>query len=430
MNPFTLLWYTFPYMNEKRFLNLILTSMFLLLTVMAVLLMMSQIQKEMMNFLFENEKLQNQVYQMYLNDELDNMLIPDEIESLGFYNFYGEPLYLQGSAVKVLVEDSTLRPFFNREKNTIVITKDLLNPFVPFLNNEENVQAAHEALFNYADKRSEEDKNLMVRYVYLEMTDSPIAGFILRTRIIMGVVIFLILLIVLYIGSLYRRNMKYHEQIESQERLVMLGTAARTFTHEVKNPLSSIRLQSSIIKRSTAGEHEGALDIINEEVARLASMTERIGDFLRKPEGNPCRTDITMESIRLIEKKQDVLGHLNLDDAPELIIMIDPERLSSIMDNLINNALESGSEFTDVSLSLERQGAEAEIILSDKGEGISGDDMKRIYDPFFTTKSKGSGVGLSIVNSFVQAAGGDLEISTTVGEGTTVSIRFPLVKDL
>lgn len=417
-------------MNEKRFLYLILTLIFLLLSTMSILLNLSQLQQQMMSYLLETEKLLNRTYQMYQAGEINSSKVPENIEGIGFYNFYGEPMYLYGTALKSLPEKIMNTPFFNKERDTIILSRDLLDPFIPTFGNDELIIEAQKAMYAKTDRQPEEVKKQMVRYVYLEISDSPIAGIIIRHKIQIGIFVLLILLIVVYMGSLYRRNMKYHSQIESQERLVLLGTAARTFTHEVKNPLSSIRLQSSIIKRSTEGEHANALGIINEEVNRLTNMTERIGDFLRHPEGNPCRTDIVSEVNRIIEKTYDKLGHISLKRIPGLIIMIDPERLNSIMDNLLNNALESGSKIQDISVFLERQGSEAEIILSDKGRGISREDLKRVYDPFFTTRSKGSGVGLSIVHSFIQAAGGEMKISSSLNEGTTVKIRFPLVKDL
>ncbi|MDA3810087.1 MAG: HAMP domain-containing sensor histidine kinase [Spirochaetaceae bacterium] len=417
-------------MNEKRLLYLILTLIFLLLSTMSILLNQSQLQQQMMSYLLETEKLLNRTYQMYQADEIGSFEVPDNIEGMGFYNFYGEPMYLYGTALKELPEEIINTPIFDKKRDTIALSRDLLNPFIPVFGSKELINDAQKAMYSRSDQQPEEVKRKMVRYVYLEILDSPITGLILQYRIQMGIFILLILLIVIFMGSLYRRNMKYHNQIESQERLVLLGTAARTFTHEVKNPLSSIRLQSSIIKRSTAGEHTKALGIINEEVNRLTAMTERIGDFLRHPEGNPCRTDIASVVNRIIEKTHDKLGHIKLKNTPDLIIKIDPERLNSIMDNLLNNALESGSEIPDISVFLERHGAEAEIIVSDKGRGISEEDLKRVYDPFFTTKSKGSGVGLSIVHSFIHSAGGEMKISSSLNEGTTIKIRFPLVKDL
>lgn len=416
-------------MNEKRFLYLILTLMFLVLSALSTLLIMAEMQRTMVNFLLENEKLMNRVYQMYQEDEMGSFEFIDEISSLGFYNFYNEPLYLYGDATPELSDRNLKKPFFNKERNSIVVVRDLLNPFQPLFSNEELVKAAHENMYNNASSKPEDEKRKMIRFIYLEVRDSPIQGFILRRRIMMGITVLLILVVVLYIGSLYLRNVKYHNQIESQERLVLLGTAARTFTHEVKNPLSSIRLQTSIIGRSGCGLHDQSLKIINDEVIRLAAMTERIGDFLRNPEGNPCRCDIKEEVFSVVGRRSE---KFNLDISGDLsgfVVLIDPERLHSILENLLNNALESGSDLQDISISLKRYAFQGDIIVSDRGQGIPEDILERIYDPFFTTKSKGSGVGLSIIQTFTHAAGGSIHIESSSENGTTVKISFPLIKD-
>ena len=223
--------------------------------------------------------------------------------------------------------------------------------------------------------------------------------------------------------------MHYRDQIESQERLVVLGNAARTLSHEIKNPLSAIRLQSSIIRRSGCDLHEPSLRIIEKEVERLAAMTERVGDFLRHPEGNPCPVDLAGELQRILGKRTEEFGRPDPRDPSALVVSIDPERLSSIVDNLVNNALESGCEAAEVTVALERKGHEAHLLVKDRGRGISQEHLERLFDPFFTTKSKGTGVGLSIVNSFVHAAGGRLQIHSVEGTGTDALVALPLVKE-
>ncbi|OQY31806.1 MAG: hypothetical protein B6241_13130 [Spirochaetaceae bacterium 4572_59] len=416
-------------MNEKRFLYLILTLIFLVLSALSTLLIMVEMQRTLMNFLLENEKLMNQAYQMYQKDALDSSKFRQEISSLGFYNFYRESLYQSGNAPSRLSFKKVKKPFFNRERNSIVVVRDLLNPFQPLFSNDEVIKAAHEAMYDNARKKPEEVKRTMVRFIYLEITDTPIQGFIFRRWILMGIVVLLILVIVLYIGSLYRRNMKYHNQIESQERLVLLGTAARTLTHEVKNPLSSIRLQSAIIARSGCGLHDQSLKVINDEVIRLATMTERVGDFLRHPEGNPCRCDMKEEVLRVLNRRSENFNLEIPENLSDMPLLIDPERLHSILENLLNNAVESGSDLQDISISLERYALRGVLVVSDKGEGIPEDQLKRIYDPFFTTKSKGSGVGLSIIQTFTHAAEGSINIDSSPDNGSTVKISFPLIKE-
>ncbi len=417
-------------MNEKRFLYLILTLIFLLMTIMNTLVMTSQIQREMHDFLAESEKLLYSMYQSYVNGTIHEENFPGEIHGVGLYNFYGDSLFTYGTAPDAVELISQNRPYFDKERNTVIMIRDLLDPFVPFEDKNRIGESARENVLEKARENTEEEKQALLRVIYLELTDSPLKFIRRRYRVFMGSVTVLLLMIVIYIGILYVRNLKYRNQIESQQRLVMLGTAARTLTHEVKNPLSSIRLQTSVIRRSGCGLHEPSLKIIEEEVGRLAAMTERVGDFLRHPEGNPCRTDLVGEVCRILGKKETLLTCPDLTGKGPLYVRIDPERFKSIADNLINNAVESGSDPSEILVNLERKGHEALFTVSDSGCGIDGEDLKHILDPFFTTKSRGSGVGLSIVQTFVQAVGGRLNIESEKEKGTFVSVWFPLMKDV
>ena len=240
-------------MNEKRFLYLILTLFFMILSVMTVMVMISQNQQKMFEFLLEYEKLLNHFYQSYNEGEIDELVIPDDIRAVGLYNYNNKPLFTYGDAPLLLREKDRERPHFSKDHNTIIVARDLLNPFIPIISDDELVERIHSNLLNRASTRPEEEKQTMVRYVYIEISDAPVMLFRRKSQYFIILVIVLILIIVIYMGNLYLRNMKYRNQIESQERLVMMGTAARTLTHEIKNPLSSIRLQTSIIRRSGCG---------------------------------------------------------------------------------------------------------------------------------------------------------------------------------
>jgi two-component system sensor histidine kinase HydH len=416
-------------MNEKRFLLLILTILFLLMALMTGIVAWSQVEEKMVRFLHENEKMLNRFYQIYVNEGDLESNIPEEVHGLGFYNYYKEPLFLNGDAPDHLLDLEMNRPRFNREKGSVFFIRDLLNPFLPMLDNEELIKSLNENLNTKVNQASEDEKKEMIRFIYYEIADSPIVYFKRRYYSILAIVIAAIFMVLIYIGQLSVKNMRYRDQIESQERLVALGGAARTLSHEIKNPLSAIRLQSSIIRRSGCDMHEPSLKIIENEVERLAAMTERVGDFLRHPEGNPCPVDLSGELERILDKRTESFSRPDSVEGAVLKVLIDPERLSSIIDNLVNNALESGCDPTDIRVTLDKKGHEAHILVKDRGRGISTENLNHLFDPFFTTKSKGTGVGLSIVKSFVGAVDGDLKIHSVEGEGTEALVVLPLLKE-
>ncbi len=421
-------------MKEKHFLFMILFIMFLLLSVMTILILEGQVRARQRFSLMEYEKLMYSYYQNYLdgsftNDELaiDDVTMPEDVTGVGLYNFYGRELFHYGEAVDNVEEDSYgFMPVFDKQRRSVIIIRDFLNPFVPNSKDNPLFDNIISRSYTKAMNESEETKQTMVRYFYLSVKDDYMFSLLLLFRGMQVVFTLLILFIVLLIGRLFLWNMKYRKQIEEQERLVLLGAASRTLTHEIKNPLSSIRLQSTIIKRSGCGLHEEALNVINEEVERLSHLSGRISDYLRQPEGNPESCELSALVRRCLIRFSERIPGIEKTPLPELTIRIDPDRFRSVLDNLINNALESGSDPSDIRVCLEQKGHDALLTVADRGNGIKEDQQDQLFNPYFTTKSRGTGIGLSIVHSFVKAAGGQIQINSKSGEGTEVLLRFPL----
>jgi two-component system sensor histidine kinase HydH len=256
-----------------------------------------------------------------------------------------------------------------------------------------------------------------------------------RTRILTTVLfpfcIVVILFLALYIRSLYLRNYEYRERFEAQKSLVVLGTAASTLAHEIKNPLLSIRLQTGILNKILNGTGKEEIAIINEEVERLSALIYRVNDYLRDPAGNPEPVNsygiLSEISLRLCGR------NIVVEDAcRDRVVFMDADRLRSVLENIIRNALESGSSIEEIgamiSCSPQVSGGTAgeRIVISifDRGRGIAEEDLKRIFDPFFTRKSTGTGIGLSVSKRFVEGAGGTISIENRENSGALVKISL------
>ena len=237
-----------------------------------------------------------------------------------------------------------------------------------------------------------------------------------------GVELFLAAMIVL-VRLLFLRNREYRETLERQKKLVVLGTAASTLAHEIKNPLLAIRLQASILEKTLPEASSAEVAIIKAEVDRLSKLTTRVNDFLRDPRGLPEFLDpaeLANEIGRSLCGRDLVTG-----ERLGLRVSIDPERCRSILENLMRNALESGGDESQVEIAVGAEGAAVNIDVLDRGSGIAAADMARIFDPFYTTKSRGTGIGLAICERFASAAGGSIELSSREGGGTRARLALP-----
>lgn len=232
-------------------------------------------------------------------------------------------------------------------------------------------------------------------------------------------------LLFLYIIKIYRENRRYKEKMVTQENLVKLGQAARTLTHEIKNPLQAITLQIALLKHQL--KDDDTLDevlLIEMETQRLVNLTNRVSDFLRRPEGNPVQVDIIEVVNNLINlfSNRIVFSHEKIDSA---MVLFDPDRLRSVVENLIKNASESAKNRdpqVEVNLSLKK--GFYHLSIMDRGDGLPKEGRQKLFDPFFTTKIHGSGIGLSISKQFLNARGGDIKLYDREGGGTVAEVTF------
>jgi two-component system sensor histidine kinase HydH len=262
------------------------------------------------------------------------------------------------------------------------------------------------------------------KYLYIDIAHPAYWRTETITRILFPLCELVLLGLVFYIRTLYLRNREYRERIESQKNLVVLGTAASTLAHEIKNPLLSIRLQTGILKKLFAGEGADEITIIDEEVDRLSALTYRVNDYLRDGEGHKTVLNIydliAETSIRLCGR--NILEESALRHA---LILMDADRARSVIENLIRNALESGGPGEAVGASVTRSGGSLIITVFDRGKGIPPSDLGRVFDPFYTSKSTGTGIGLSIVKRFVEAVHGSITLEQREAGGTAAKLILP-----
>lgn len=231
------------------------------------------------------------------------------------------------------------------------------------------------------------------------------------------------------------------------EKLASVGLLAAGIAHELNNPLTGILTFSSLVRKNLPDGSADAedLDLVIRETKRCAAIIKRLLDFAREKTPEKKFTDINqviLGTARLVERPanlRDIEIAMDLDpDLPP--VWADADQITQVIMNMLVNAQHAIEEKGSITVRSRRvqkaPGAEpgaqpvtmVELSIIDTGCGIPKKNLKRIFDPFFTSKEvgKGTGLGLSVSHGIVSAHGGMIEVESEVGEGTTFRIFLPL----
>ncbi len=229
------------------------------------------------------------------------------------------------------------------------------------------------------------------------------------------------------------------QRLIRSERLATVGRMAAQIAHEVRNPLSSIGLNAELLGDELPGEADEARRLVASiigEVDRLAEITETYLRFARLPRPKLEREDLGVLIDSVVELSRGELVQagidLRVDVAPGLPeMMADEGQIRQALINLIRNAREAlasaPTKRLSISAALAGAAGDARLVLTiaDSGAGIAPDDLAKIFDPFFSTKAQGTGLGLALVQQIVVDHGGTIEVDTAPGAGTTFTVTFP-----
>jgi len=260
---------------------------------------------------------------------------------------------------------------------------------------------------------------------------------ILTSSVVMGL-LFLVLRFVVKRGEgiIERRaleRLELEEQLNRAERLSTLGEMVASVSHEIRNPLGIIKSSAELLKKrmSTIDAGNTMPEIIVEEAGRLNHIITDFLNFARPQTPNlaPCRLDAIVEkNITFLASQIDEGGHSIRkhypDDIPE--IMADADMLYQALLNLLINAMQAMPGGGEISVGISTSDHDTvQIDIEDSGEGISAEVLEKIWDPFFTTKQKGTGLGLGIVKNIIDYHTGSIGIHNSDNGGTRVTIELP-----
>ena len=226
---------------------------------------------------------------------------------------------------------------------------------------------------------------------------------------------------------------RFQREMSQRERLASLGRLSTVIAHEVRNPLMIIKASLHSLRQpaaDTTSLHEAVHDI-DEEVARLNRVVNEVLDFARPIQFNLTHADVNTlcrdAAAAALASGPGVEISMALDPALGTVTT-DPERLRIALVNLLVNARHAvnGAAAAPVTLSSRASGARMSIEISDRGAGIAPDALSHIFDPYFTTKRGGTGLGLPIAKNIIEGLGGTIMVSSAPGYGTHVRIDLPV----
>lgn len=237
-------------------------------------------------------------------------------------------------------------------------------------------------------------------------------------------------------------------ELQRAAQLSFVGELAAGLAHEIKNPLAGIQgVVDILIRRRDKNDPElEALEGVRHEVERIDSTVRALMDRAR-PRLISVRasslSDIVARAINLARAQLANITtggrNVGLEFRPPvdpITIAIDPAQIEDAVLNLIINAIEAVGDDGMVKIQVARSNNErseefedeAIVEVSDNGRGISEEDLALIFNPFFTTRTSGTGLGLPAVRRIARAHGGRVEVNSTVGEGSTFSLRLPIMR--
>ncbi|MCB1185306.1 HAMP domain-containing protein, partial [bacterium] len=222
------------------------------------------------------------------------------------------------------------------------------------------------------------------------------------------------------------------------ERAAAWRGMARTLAHEVKNPLTPILLAVNQARDRYPGDDEKyralldeVAEIVGEEVESLRRLVREFGDFARLPKPVPTRSDLAA-LLRDVGQLYGPEGLALAGADAALDGWFDADALRRVLINLVDNgqaAMGEAGVAGPVALAVARSGgAGVRLTVSDRGVGIAPENLERVFEPDFTTKRDGMGLGLAIVANIVAGHGGRIDVASTPGTGTTFTLDLPLTE--
>ena len=225
-------------------------------------------------------------------------------------------------------------------------------------------------------------------------------------------------------------------EVQKKDKLAVIGNLAAGVAHEVRNPLSSIKGYASYFKTLFAedSENRAAAEVLVNETERLNRVITELLEISRPSDIKLQEVDIQTvfdTTLRLIHSDANQLGNIeiSLDISDELKSMvIDADRFVQVLMNVYLNSIQAMPDGGVLSTAVVSNNDHIEIVITDTGTGMTEDTRRQVFNPYFTTKTTGTGLGMAIVHKIIEAHKGEIRVVSKEGNGTEITICVPKFK--
>ena len=232
------------------------------------------------------------------------------------------------------------------------------------------------------------------------------------------------------IGALKQAEQeRYEQKLSESEHLASIGQLAASLAHEIKNPLAGI---SGAIQVLGAGLEPGHphKEVISEVLHQIDRLDAAVKDLLiyarpKPPQRKPINLGKILEGAMILFREEPAFRNVHVvceEYNEEIVIDVDEAQIQQVISNLLLNAAHACERDGNIICSIQRADSRIRIIIEDNGAGIPAEILPRVFEPFYTTKARGTGLGLPICKRIVEIHGGNLTIESEVGKGTRVTL--------